>query len=128
MNKYKHFKFWCQHVLPLVYDDSLSYYELLCKVIHYINDMVDGLNLASEDIAELQEEISEIQYKLDNFDTEFIDVWLKEHLASMIFVEINDDGYIVYYIPDSWEEITFNTTGLDIYISGVDSNHLVLSY
>ena len=32
------FKFWCQKVLPLVYDDSLSYYELLCKVVDYINN------------------------------------------------------------------------------------------
>ena len=27
------FKFWCQKALPLVYDDSLSYYEVLCKVV-----------------------------------------------------------------------------------------------
>lgn len=25
----KPFRFWCQKVLPLVYDESLSYYELL---------------------------------------------------------------------------------------------------
>jgi hypothetical protein len=29
----KPFRFWCQKALPLVYDDSLSYYELLCKVV-----------------------------------------------------------------------------------------------
>ena len=28
------FRFWCQTVLPLVYDDSLSYYELLNKVVN----------------------------------------------------------------------------------------------
>lgn len=41
------FRFWCQKVLPLVYDDSLSYYELLCKVINYLNNViqnVDNLN------------------------------------------------------------------------------------
>ena len=26
------FRYWCQKVLPLVYDDSLSYYELLNKI------------------------------------------------------------------------------------------------
>ena len=30
------FRYWCQKVLPLVYDDSLSYYELLCKVVDYL--------------------------------------------------------------------------------------------
>lgn len=32
------FRMWCQKVLPLVYDDSLSYYELLCKVVEYLNE------------------------------------------------------------------------------------------
>ena len=34
------FRFWCQKVLPLVYDDSLSYYELLNKVVKYLNDVI----------------------------------------------------------------------------------------
>lgn len=41
------FKFWAQKVLPLVYDDSLSYYEVLCKVVDYLNNViqnVDNLN------------------------------------------------------------------------------------
>ena len=36
------FKFWCQKVLPLVYDDSLSYYEILCKIVDYINNMIEN--------------------------------------------------------------------------------------
>ena len=34
------FRFWCQTVLPLVYDDSLSYYELLNKVVNYLNNTI----------------------------------------------------------------------------------------
>lgn len=37
------FRFWCQKVLPLVYDDSLSYYELLCKVVDYLNKTREDL-------------------------------------------------------------------------------------
>ena len=33
------FKFWCHKVLPLVYDDSLSYYEFLCKIAKLVNDI-----------------------------------------------------------------------------------------
>ena len=40
----KPFRFWCQKVLPLVYDDSLSYYELLCKVVKYLNDTMTDVN------------------------------------------------------------------------------------
>lgn len=43
------FRFWCQKVLPLVYDDSLSYYELLCKVVDYYNRMAEQLNIVIEE-------------------------------------------------------------------------------
>ena len=42
------FRFWCSKVLPLVYDDSLSYYELLCKVIQYLNNTMSDVNQLSE--------------------------------------------------------------------------------
>lgn len=38
------FRYWCQKVLPLVYDNSLSYYELLCKVVEYLNETMDNVN------------------------------------------------------------------------------------
>lgn len=48
--------------------------------------------------------------------------------AKMVFFGINDNGYFVAYIPESWNDIIFNTTGLDITIPGIDYGHLVLSY
>lgn len=38
------FRFWCQTVLPLVYDDSLSYYELLAKVVKYLNALIKDVS------------------------------------------------------------------------------------
>lgn len=38
----KKLRFYCHKVLPLVYDDSLSYYELLCKVVYKINEMIEN--------------------------------------------------------------------------------------
>lgn len=49
-------------------------------------------------------------------------------LVKMVFFGLTEDGYMVAYIPESWEDITFNTTDYDIIISGVDYGHLVLSY
>lgn len=43
-NHVRHFRFWCQKVLPLVYDDSLSYYEVLCKLSHKLNELVTFIN------------------------------------------------------------------------------------
>ena len=48
------FRFWCHKVLPLVYDESLSYYELLCKVVDYLNKM-------GADVAELIQMVTDFQ-------------------------------------------------------------------
>lgn len=34
----------CAKVLPLVYDDSLSYYEQLCKLTHKMNEVINNIN------------------------------------------------------------------------------------
>ena len=39
----RHFRFRVQHVLPLVYDDSLSYYEVLCKLQQEIIDLSEDI-------------------------------------------------------------------------------------
>ena len=43
----------CAKVLPTVYDDSLSYYENLCKVSKTVNDIIDVLNELPDYIKEL---------------------------------------------------------------------------
>lgn len=122
------FKFWCQKVLPLVYDDSLSYYEVLCKVVEYINNLIAEDRLIEENITELQNELTEVQNWIDNFDTSYAEQIIKDSIATMIFVEINKNGYIVYNIPSEWRDITFNTVGKDIAIDGIEYGTLVLSY
>lgn len=47
------FRFWCQKVLPLVYDESLSYEELLCKVVAYLNGVIEDVNQIPEYIQSL---------------------------------------------------------------------------
>lgn len=37
-------RYWCQKVIPLVYEDSLSYYELLGKVVNKINELIANNN------------------------------------------------------------------------------------
>ena len=44
------FRFWCQMALPLVYDDTLSYYELLNKVVVYLNNTISDVATAEENI------------------------------------------------------------------------------
>lgn len=124
----KHFKFWCQKVLPLVYDDSLSYYEVLCKVVEYINKIIDDENGTLAQIEELRNELEVVKQWIADFDTSYAEEIIKNYLATMIFVEISDSGYIMYYIPERWEDIKFETTGLDVDIPNTEYGRLVLSY
>lgn len=129
LTKLRHFHFWCQKVLPLVYDESLSYYEQLCKVIDFLNNVISSQNEVIENVVELQKELNIVQEWINNFDDSYAKEIIEKYLATMIFVRISKSGYIVYYIPKSWKEITFNTTGLDIEIPiEPDYGHLVLSY
>ena len=57
----EHFKFWCQKVLPLVYDDSLSYYEILCKVVTYINELISQDKIFADEIDALKKDLSVVQ-------------------------------------------------------------------
>ena len=125
----KTFRFWCQKVLPLVYDDSLSYYEVLCKVVDYLNNLINDTNAIIEDMETVKNAVDELNEFIENFDTTFAEHIIEEHLATMIFVTISDSGYFIYHIPQSWSEINFKTTGLDIDIPiQPEYGHLVLQY
>ena len=125
----RHFHFWCQSVLPLVYDDSLSYYEVLCKVVDYINNLIDTDKEIFEDIDELKKDLEVVQNWIDNFDTTEIEKIIDEHIATMVFFGLTDSGHLVAYIPNSWESITFETTGYDTFIDLMpEFGHLVLRY
>lgn len=73
-----------------------------------------------------------------NFTPEMIDSlyeWTVENTKEiisraikMVFFTLTDDGYFIAYIPQSLSEITFGTTGLDIFPTDVDFGHLTLSY
>ena len=55
------FRYWCQKVLPLVYDDSLSYYELLCKVVDYLNKTMEDVETLHDDVDNLHDSYVELQ-------------------------------------------------------------------
>ena len=61
------FRFWCQKVLPLVYDDSLSYYELLCKVVDYLNNTIADVNTLGTDVDNLNKAYNELQSYVNNY-------------------------------------------------------------
>lgn len=70
------FHFWCQKVLPLVYDESLSYYEVLCKLSEYIEDVIKRLDTLENDLPNTINSI--IDSKLESFKKEFATMFEQE--------------------------------------------------
>lgn len=68
------FRFWCQKVLPLVYDDSLSYYELLAKVVDYLNQTMEDVETLHSDVTNLRTAYTQLQdyvnHYFDNLDVQ----------------------------------------------------------
>lgn len=118
------FKVYCQKVLPAVYDDSLSYYELLCKVVEVLNQIIESDTDYTGDIETLKASIADLQKQIDAFKESGFDDYYKDDvqnwinnnleyvfdtLAKQVYFGITADGYFVAYIPDSWDDIIFET-------------------
>ena len=133
MRDLPYFKFWCQKVIPLVYDDSLSYYEVLCKVVEYINGLIDSDKEIVGEIDKLKADMTTVQEWIDNFSYEPLLATVKEmvnkYVVAGVYFGITDNGYFCAFIPEAWKDIKFNTTGVDINLElEPEYGHLVLSY
>lgn len=66
-NNPHYFRFWCHKVLPLVYDNSLSYYELLCKIMKYLGDLIEDIDRMKENIQSLKDAFDALKFYVDNY-------------------------------------------------------------
>lgn len=106
-----------QKVLPAVYDDSLSYYELLAKIQAKLNEVIISENNLNEWQVAQDEVMAELEQLVQDFINggyrqdfdQFAQEWLDENIeqalrkaAHMVFFGLTDDGYFVAYIPEDW--------------------------
>lgn len=64
-------RFWCQKVLPAVYDDSLSYYETVCKIADALDRCIDYLDYLDKEIItwdELNPRLDALQGQIDKIN------------------------------------------------------------
>ena len=62
------FKFYCQKVIPLAFDESMSYYEVLCALTDYIkNTLLPAVNENAQAVAELQNYYMELKNYVDTY-------------------------------------------------------------
>ena len=122
------------------YDSDLGW---LIKCCVTVQDTIKALDQWKNEVDPKIEEIYVLYNRMLHGDLpegvqEGIRKWMEENavdligeLVHMVFFEINDAGHFIAYIPDSWDDITFNTTYYDIILVDhpeYDYGHLVLSY
>lgn len=77
------FRYWCQKVLPLVYDDSLSYYELLCKVVDYLNKTMEDVDTLHTDVDNLHDAYDLLQADMNNKYTAMTS-WMNNSYSALV--------------------------------------------
>lgn len=93
----------------------------LCKQLHklicYIDFVGDKVNINHDEIEKLKADFQKfIESGFEDYYKEQIFAWIDENMPAIIsravkqvYFGLNDDGYFVAYIPDSWNDITFDT-------------------
>jgi hypothetical protein len=119
------------------YDSDLGWlikdYTNLDEAIKALNDWKEQTQPTIDDFKALYEAI--VSGNLPDGMTIGMMKWMEENaldilgkVIKMAIFSLTDDGYLLVFIPDSWDDITFGTTGLDTFPTGIDYGHLTLTY
>ena len=97
------FKYLAHKVMPLVFDETLSYYEFLCKVITKLNEVIDNENEQNATIEQFGVDMSEWEedaiQKYNEF-TAAIDLEIEQFEQSITEQQDEFEGTI----NDAWDE------------------------
>ena len=134
---------WTQYtpVIPKLYWDVYSAEQrmkMLClnfdKVEHYLDyiaELMNGWNIEFSE--EMEQQFAELWDTVNGKFQDDFDKWFAENIdnyivraISMVYFGLTLDGYFVAYIPETWDEITFDT-GAD-YSDGDTYGRLILEY
>lgn len=125
--------YYCQKILPVIYDDSLSYYEFLCKIAEKLNEVIDNYGIFDGTLIRFQEQIDALikefeefkEHGFDDYYAEQVKEWIANNLTYIfdnvirqVYFGLTLEGYFVAYIPKGWDEIIFDTGmqfGVDTY-------------
>ena len=119
-------------------DSAEQRYHLLCKMLHksicYDDYLAGKIQLNRDDIDELLEEFAKfMESGFDDYYKEQVEAWIAANLdfiyrytIEQIYFGLDENGRLVGYIPESWEQILFSTP-MD-YSDQETYGRLVLSY
>ena len=120
------------------YDSDLGW---LIKNVRGYDDTIAALQAWIDENTPRLEDLEAFQAALESGELPEgvqagIETWLTQHGAEIVtaiiknvWFGLTNAGYFVAYIPESWSDIIFKTTGLDIELAlQPEYGHLVLQY
>ena len=121
-----------------------DFHELnLDWIVKHFKEFLDALAALDEWRDKHEQEYQQLKKLYDQFAVgdlpqsvyDAIHLWVVQNTENiissaikMVFFYLDDSGYLVASVPDTWNDIIFHTSGLDIFPTGVDYGHLVLTY
>lgn len=108
------FMFWAQTTLPTVFDDSLSYYEVLTKLCKMVNVLLENTDTAEHNI----EAIADAYGKLQDYVNHYFDTADFQDEVNAKLDEMAEDGTLSNLLEP------FVTSEVSELISGVVSEQL----
>lgn len=111
-------------IIPKMYWDAFSLeqrYHALCKTLSRLITYADMLGIQSDELGVLYETLaSDFQtFKESGFDDYYrdqIEQWVNDNLETLyhllvkqVYFGLTLDGHFVAYIPNSWDDIIFDT-------------------
>jgi len=114
-------------------DELLRYMRELLAKMQELETLVGGYNDRIADLENFMEQMENGEFPPAFLASLY--AWLSDHVPEiladaikMVWFGLTADGYFVAYIPNSWDDIQFNTTEYDISIPlQPEYGHLVLS-
>lgn len=141
MDAVSRLSYWCQTVLPAVYDDSLSYYELLCKISEKLNELITKDNEVGEVLGVTVEQVNEMQKLLEDIrDGKYAELYIDQlasyidsnlinfiaRLTKYVFPTFYFDGKcwrFALVVPSTWDYLRFSWS-----FESDDTWHINLEY
>jgi hypothetical protein len=96
---FPNFAFWLQKTQPLVYDDALSYYEVLCRISAMLNQLIKQVNDLTDAQKQFIKDATDLLNKIINEWNSIVDQW------NNIVTEWNS-------IVDQWNNIVTEWNGM----------------
>lgn len=131
-------------MLPVNIYPYLNFNDLnLDWIIKHFKEFIEAIKALDDYADKHEKEIKElIEFERALVDGQFppemekaLIKWCQENTTDIIaeaiklvFFGITDTGYFVAYIPESWSDIIFTTSGLDDFPEGIEYGRLILSY